>query len=105
MVYLHTMKGTKSITISRINHDSSTQQNDTVVEESPLQIVLSYGPANNRKKETLSVTMRTPGDDQNLVTGFLFCEGIIQHASDIIMMKYTGNPDDESLQGNTILVE
>jgi FdhD protein len=78
------MQGTKNINISRINTGSALRQEDIVIEEAPLQIMLTYGPANNQTTESLSVTMRTPGDDHNLVMGFLFGEGIIQSAGDVV---------------------
>lgn len=99
------MKGTKNISIHKIANNSITQKQDCIVEESPLQIIIAYGAANERKRETLSVTMRTPGDDFNMITGFLFCESIIQQATDILSIKYIGNPDDQTLQENTVLVE
>jgi len=99
------MKGTKNISIQKIEKDSIALKEDCIVEESPLQIVIAYGVASNRKKETLSVTMRTPGDDFNMVAGFLFCEGFIQHTADILSIKYIGNPDDTTLQENMILAE
>jgi FdhD protein len=99
------MKGTKNIIIHRTEANTSFEKQDIIVEESPLQIVVAFGAANNRKRETISVTMRTPGDDFNLVTGFLFCEGLIQSASDIVSIKYIGNPGDAALQENMMLVE
>ncbi|MEP6846538.1 MAG: formate dehydrogenase accessory sulfurtransferase FdhD [Panacibacter sp.] len=99
------MKGTKNISIHKIETNNSVQIEDCIVEESPLQIIIACGAANNRKKEMLSVTMRTPGDDFNMVTGFLFCEGIIHRPEDIIAIKYIGNPNDISLQENMVLVE
>ncbi|QEC67166.1 formate dehydrogenase accessory sulfurtransferase FdhD [Panacibacter ginsenosidivorans] len=95
------MTGTKNIAIHKIGNGSTTQKEDCIVEESPLQIVIEYSTENTRIQESLSVTMRTPGDDKNLVAGFLFCEGFIQHASDIISIKHIGNVADESV----ILVE
>jgi len=99
------MKGAKNISIHKIESDNIAQKEDCIVEESPLQIVIEYGTENNRKQESLSVTMRTPGDDHNLVTGFLFCEGFIQSASDILSMRFIGNLVDITLQENTMLVE
>jgi FdhD protein len=91
---------TKSITISKINNGSfSSNMQDCIVNESPLQIILTYGAAAQRKTEPLSVTMRTPGDDFDLVTGFLFCEGIIKNASDILSLNQI------NAEQNTLLVE
>jgi len=95
---------TKRIAITKVNDNffSSIVQ-DRIVNESPLQIVIGYGSADQRKTENLSVTMRTQGDDFNLVTGFLFCEGIIKKSSDIISMKHIRAED--SFDEDTLLVE
>jgi len=99
------MKGIKNIRIKRIEKNNTSEKSDVVIQESPLQIIVACGEVNNRKKETLSVTMRTPGSDFEMVTGFLFCEGFIQSASDILSMRFIGNPVDITLQENTMLVE
>ena len=54
-----------------------TFQDNLAVEE-PLEIMLSYLLNQQRMEKTISITMRTPGNDQELATGFLFTEGIIQ---------------------------
>ena len=46
---------------------------ETVVTEEPLEIRLVHGG----RAETVSVTMRTPTDDESLAAGFLFAEGIL----------------------------
>ncbi|WP_153797221.1 formate dehydrogenase accessory sulfurtransferase FdhD [Foetidibacter luteolus] len=97
-------KGIKQAIVHSIRNGERLKQHDNIIAESPLQIILVHGPALNRQKELLSVTMRTPGEDFNLVTGFLFCEGIIQQATDILSARFVGNPGDEDLQENTIEV-
>lgn len=52
--------------------------------EEPLEIRLQYGPPQNRVSRSLSITMRTPGDDYDLAVGFLLSEGIIGRASDVL---------------------
>lgn len=50
---------------------------DVLAEEQPLEIHLQYGPVGQRRHLVLAVTMRTPGHDEDLCTGFLWTEGII----------------------------
>jgi len=51
---------------------------DSLAVEEPLEIRLLYGPNGERVQKSISVTMRTPGQDEELATGFLFTEGIIE---------------------------
>jgi FdhD protein len=56
---------------------------DELVVEEPLEIQLVYGDKENRIQKILSVTMRTPGNDEELALGFLFTEGIIKYRRQI----------------------
>jgi FdhD protein len=56
-----------------------TWRSDDVSTEEPLEIRIG--------DVSLSVTMRTPGDDFDLVAGFLITEGIIESAAEISSMK------------------
>ncbi len=61
------------------------EREDRLVTEEPLEIRLGWpGHAPTR----LSVTMRTPGDDFELVAGFLLGERIIESASDLHTISY-----------------
>jgi len=60
---------------------------DLLAIEEPLEIHLEYGPATARIHKSLSVTMRTPGADADLVTGFLFTEGIVQRPADLVSVE------------------
>ena len=51
--------------------------------EEPLEIRLEYGALENPEVKSVSVTMRTPGNDAELATGFLFTEGIINTPAEI----------------------
>lgn len=59
---------------------------DTVASEEPLEIRLDGTP--------LAVTMRTPGDDFDLVHGFLVTEGVIASADDVLSLRYCDSVDD-----------
>src|SRR5262245_54997739 len=69
---------------------------DWVAAESPLEVRIGGKPA--------TVLMRTPGHDQELVTGFLFNEGIIRSASDIVSIGHLRPPRGQTA-GNVIGVE
>jgi FdhD protein len=51
---------------------------DTVAIESPLQVMVNGAP--------FAVIMRTPGHDTELATGFLFSEGVIGSAADVVRL-------------------
>ena len=49
---------------------------DLISIEEPLEISLKYNKSNKWINQSLSITMRTPGDDEDLVRGFLYNEQI-----------------------------
>jgi FdhD protein len=56
--------------------------------EEPLEIQLVYSDQGTRKTKSISVTMRTPGHDFELATGFLLTEGVIRDLGDVSDMRY-----------------
>jgi FdhD protein len=54
---------------------------DTLVGEEPLEIRVGRP---GEPRTPLAVTMRTPGDDLDLAVGFLFTEGLITAAEDVL---------------------
>lgn len=62
---------------------------DWLAVEAPLEINLSYEDASgNRINESLTITMRTPGNDFELALGFLLTEGLITHATQVAGSSY-----------------
>ena len=68
------------------NVDSQDAEDDLAVEE-PLEIQLSFTESGKKIKKSISVTMRTPGNDDELAVGFLFTEGIITQKSQVKAVK------------------
>lgn len=66
------------IKIKRIISNESNFCDDDVAVEEPLEIRILHGNNEVRKLSKVSVTMRTPGDDECLALGFLYTEGILQ---------------------------
>ncbi|KAA2240898.1 formate dehydrogenase accessory sulfurtransferase FdhD [Chitinophaga agrisoli] len=78
--------------IRKIRETLVTDEEDMLAAEEPLEIKLVHGPAHNRQQQSLTVTMRTPGEDHELAAGFLYTEGIIRSAADIADIHTS--PDD-----------
>jgi len=71
---------------------------DAVATEEPLEIRLGYTlPDGKRAQRSISVTMRTPGNDEELAAGFLFTEGIVRRAGDIESIGPHGPPAPSGL--------
>lgn len=74
---------TQEIQINRFINGQTEPVTDVVAVEEPLEIQLQYSSSTGQIKKSIAVTMRTPGHDEELATGFLFTEGIINHINDI----------------------
>jgi len=62
----------------------SVDDPDLVATEEPFEIRLGYSRRDgSRAEEPVSITMRTPGHDEDLAVGFLFTEGIIRSRADV----------------------
>ena len=76
------------VEILRFSDGKISHLKDLVSVEEPVSIVVE---SMNEKGETdskpLSITMRTPGNDIDLVSGFLFTEGVIKSPEDIKEIK------------------
>ena len=76
---------------------------DLVSIEEPLEISLKYKEKNNWIEQTLSITMRTPGNDDDLVRGFLFNEQIVKSINDIDSIESYGDKVGQYKIQNKIL--
>ena len=64
---------------------------DLISIEEPLEISLKYKESDKWINQSLSITMRTPGDDKDLVRGFLYNEQIITNIGDIDSIESYGD--------------
>lgn len=94
-----------AIQVDKISGDSARSQADQVAVEEPLEIRLGYATPEGRTASSVSITMRTPGDDAELACGFLFSESIIQSASDIASVEHCGPAAPDSGNHNIIRVD
>lgn len=66
------------------------QLEDPLAIEEPLEIRVELGPRKNRTRKSISITMRTPGNDFELAAGFLFTEGILRERAQIERTEFCG---------------
>ena len=82
---------------------SVRRHEDRLATEEPLEIRLAWP---GRPADRVAVTMRTPGHDFELATGFLFAEGVLASADDLRTVAYctdvTLKPEQEF---NVVTVE
>lgn len=86
---------TRRLRIIRYHDGGRASEKDTVAVEEPLEIRLSWVAADGaRTTDAVAVTMRTPGDDFDLVAGFLHGEGLVRAAEDLQELTYcrSGEP-------------
>jgi FdhD protein len=81
--------------MQRVSPAGLVQRPDTLAVEEPLEIRVNGA--------SLTITMRTPGSDIDLVHGFLFAEGVIDSAEDILAARYCAGTDDEGRNTYNVL--
>lgn len=84
--------------IIRVAHDSQIRKEDKLAVEEPLSVIIVYGSMLRRERKELFMTMRTPGSDRELVTGFLIAEGIISNASQVTGFTLDSDSDQATAQ-------
>ncbi len=73
------LKGVASREILKIRGRESQRVKDLLAVEEPLEIRLGIDTDKTNSYQDVAVTMRTPGNDEELAAGFLFTEGLIHH--------------------------
>ena len=99
------MNKSASITILQNDQGAIEEITDEVTIEEPLEFSIAFGAQSSREIKNIAVTMRTPGNDFELVLGFLYSEGIIKNKSDVQAITRMDNLEDSSNIENTVLVE
>ena len=82
--------------VVRVRADrTSTARVDSLAVEQPLEIRLGA--------EVLTVTMRTPGDDIDLVAGWLVAEGLVTRTEDLVRASYCPGLDEDGHQTYNVM--
>ena len=76
--------------ISKLKNSKLEEIKDAVSVEEPLEMRLKFKKNNKWHTENVSITMRTPGNDEDLIKGFLFNERIVENIKDIEIVEHIG---------------
>lgn len=77
----------QAVPVKKITEQQVIDATDWLSVEEPLEIQLTFGSSANRQTKSISVTMRTPGNDTDLALGFLFTEGILQSMQQVASVQ------------------
>ena len=91
---------TQSYNIQRHHKEDVQHLHDDVILEEPLEIKITH----KGKSQNLAVTMRTPGQDFDLVLGFLYTEGIIHNYKDVAKIAYSAAHQSDTDQHQAVNV-
>jgi FdhD protein len=79
---------TRSVRVARHRDGAVRREKDSLAVEEPLEIRVVWGERADRTVSQIAVTMRTPGDDFELVAGFLSGEGVIDSTHELDELTY-----------------
>jgi len=83
-----TRGATRAVRVTRWRGEEPATARDALAVEEPLEIRIAWTEAGGRRTHPLAVTMRTPGDDFDLVAGFLHGEGVVSGRDDLTEITY-----------------
>ena len=87
------MTATTSFAVTRVGAAARETFDDVVAVEEPLELIVAWNAGGDPREKNISVTMRTPGEDFDLVVGFLFAEGLIRGVEDVESVRHWASPN------------
>jgi FdhD protein len=88
------MDASSPVSVLRFADGSREQRGDQVAREEPLEIRVGGAP--------LAVVMRTPGDDRDLVCGFLLTERVVAGPEDVVSVRHWSALSDPEGEDNVV---
>ncbi len=90
--------------VTKFKKNKFERVDDLISIEEPLEISIKYKDQTEWVTTSLSITMRTPGHDEDLVRGFLYNEQIIQNLNEIDKIENIGEKVGRYKIQNKILI-
>ena len=76
--------------ITKLKGSNRQEVQDSISVEEPLEMSLKFKIKDKWNTENISITMRTPGNDEDLISGFLYNERIIENINEIEKVEKKG---------------
>ena len=86
---------TRNHSVLRLGPEGPRRRGDPLAVEEPLEVRVNG--------ERLMVTMRTPGDDIDLVHGLLHSEGVVADVADVMLARYCAGSGPDGLNTYNVL--
>jgi FdhD protein len=93
------------VSVERVEGLVSCRKQDVLAIEEPLQIRLNYEWKGKRAERDIAITMRTPGHDTELAIGYLFSEGILQSADQILRVGHSHRVPSRNGKRNSVTID
>jgi FdhD protein len=91
-----TRDAVREVEMLRVADAKTESARDRVAHEEPIEIQLGAA--------ALAVVMRTPGDDVELVTGFLLTERVVESLADVESVRHCSEAADPEAEDNVVRV-
>lgn len=99
---MRSLRDTRSLRIRAVQGGRGATRSDILAVEEPLEIRLCFEQGGQTIEQILSITMRTPGNEFELVAGFLLSENLVSDHKQIESMEMGRHKDQ--LQCNVVRV-
>ena len=76
--------------VIKLKNNNTEEIKDSVSIEEPLEMILKFEKSGKWQTENISITMRTPGNDEDLIAGFLYNEKIVDNIEQIKKIEKKG---------------
>ena len=76
--------------VIKLKNNNTEEIKDSVSIEEPLEMILKFEKSGKWETENISITMTTPGNDEDLIAGFLYNEKIVDNVEQIKKIEKKG---------------
>ena len=77
--------------VSKVKNSKVEEVKDSISVEEPLEMRIKFKNNGSWETQNISITMRTPGNDEDLIRGFLFNERIVENLNNITSIEKKGD--------------